>query len=349
MKIKFFSFLAPMVVSQVSMAKPLEKINVCFQEYREEMVTAALMNGEANKIFEKAGFQINWIKNDEISKREAGATFHNSNFNTNSKDYYFNGSISEVALLKSAANKKCDFISTTFEAVVASKMNLAQLVPVATYRYGQDYDTHLVVRKDSGINSVKDLKGKKIRINQIGSIIPFENMLKQAGLKPSDVTYERMALADIPKALDEKKIDAVLSYNPTIPLLLGSDRVKILESNIFSRFYGHFVPHSLLVTTKEFQAQKKDVFEKFMKAFSQASVELSKKPENVVYSVPHVSQLYKAADIEKSLSFISVAKPLIVTEMGKEAFVEQSNFAKYASVLQERGFIKDPVDISTWK
>jgi ABC-type nitrate/sulfonate/bicarbonate transport system substrate-binding protein len=349
---KQFLLLGVLALSPVfGSAKTLQPINVCYQEYREEMVTAALQTGEKKKFFEEAGFKVNWIKNDFESKseKERQAAFDNSNFNKSSKKHYFNGAISEVALLQSADSKKCDFVSTTFEAVLASKVDLNKMVPVTAYRYGEDYDTHLVVRKDSTVKSLKDLKGKTIRINQIGSIIPFENMLKAAGVSPDDISYKKVALADLPRALDSGEVDAVLSYNPTIPLLLGSGRVRILEAKIFSRFYGHYVPHSLLVVNKEFMATKKVVYEKFMKVVALSTAELSRRPENVVYSLPHVSDLYTNPEIEKSLSHITVSKPLMATEMDKKAFFEESKFVQYATILKERGFLRDAVDLSPWR
>lgn len=326
-----------------------DSVTVCYQDLREELVTAALLTGQQKDVFKTAGIQINWVKNVAVPQEQRKALVSNSNFDEKASEYYYHGNLEEVALLQSAESHKCDFISTTFEAVVAAKIDLSKIEPMAVYQYGQGgYDTHLVVRKDSKIKSIADLKGKKVRVNQIGSLLPFENMLKSAGLSPQDVQYVKVSLANLPKALDKQRVDAVLSYNPTIPLLIASERVRILETDIFSKFYGQGVPHSLLVVRKKFAASQPAIVTKFMKAFSTAALSMSQNPESMIYSVPHVSSSYSNAQIEKSISNIKIGTPLLATEMPKESFLKEGHFAEYAKVLKEKAYIKPSSDLSAW-
>src|SRR5262249_23588624 len=73
--------------------------------------------------------------------------------------------------------------------------------PTATY----------FVRTDSGINSVKDLKGKKIGVNNYGGNFDLylRHTLEQNGLDPkSDVQILEVPIAAVFQALDSKQIDA---------------------------------------------------------------------------------------------------------------------------------------------
>lgn len=322
-------------------------INVCYQEYREEMVTAVLSMAANKHYFQDRGLGVKLVQN-QPSGRLKSDILEKSNFNLTSSIAHVGGSIAEVSLLQTWRQKKCDFISTTFEAVVASGIDLSDLVPVAVYRYGGDYDTHLVVRKDSKIQSVKDLKGKTVRINQVGAIVPFEAMLKAAGLTPDDVKYVRLPLEGLPAALDSSTVDAVLSYNPTIPLLLGSGRVRVLEANIFSSHYAQPIPHSLLLVSRKFRSKNAAAYQKFMEAFVSGADEASRKPEEIIYALPHVRELYSGAAIEKSLAFLKVGPPLV---LGSDAnlFFEQAHFTEYESSLRGADFLRGKVDFISWK
>ena len=68
---------------------------------------------------------------------------------------------------------------------------------------------------NEGINSVKDLKGKKIGVN-VGSVSQFflEYVLEQNGMSGSDVTLVKMKQGDVPAALASKGIDAGVTWEP---------------------------------------------------------------------------------------------------------------------------------------
>jgi NitT/TauT family transport system substrate-binding protein len=68
---------------------------------------------------------------------------------------------------------------------------------------------------NAGINSVKDLKGKKIGVN-VGSVSQFflEYVLEQNDMSGSDVTLVKMKQGDVPAALASNGIDAGVTWEP---------------------------------------------------------------------------------------------------------------------------------------
>ncbi len=86
------------------------------------------------------------------------------------------------------------------------------------------YSSEFFVRKDSGINSVKDLKGKVLAVNAIGSgvDIGLKATLKKAGLVDKrDFTIIEAPFPSMSALLAEKKADLVtavmpFSLNPTL-------------------------------------------------------------------------------------------------------------------------------------
>lgn len=71
--------------------------------------------------------------------------------------------------------------------------------------------THVVAMADSPINSIKDLKGKKVSVGAAnsGTEVIALRLLKAAGLDPDkDITKERLSVGESAAAMKDKKIDA---------------------------------------------------------------------------------------------------------------------------------------------
>lgn len=93
---------------------------------------------------------------------------------------------------------------------------------------------HLVALKDSGINSVADLKGKRVSLDEPGSgtYVDANLILASAGLSPKDVTAEALKGGAASEALRNGKIDAffVVAGYPTGSLveLASAAEIKIV-------------------------------------------------------------------------------------------------------------------------
>ncbi len=77
--------------------------------------------------------------------------------------------------------------------------------------------TALVVQKDGPIQSVKDLRGKKVGITQIGSTFHYMlgNLVEQEGLALADVDPAPLrTLGAMAEALQAKRVDAILIPQP---------------------------------------------------------------------------------------------------------------------------------------
>src|SRR5690606_25275396 len=75
----------------------------------------------------------------------------------------------------------------------------------------------IVARKSAGIDSLEDLKGKRIATISVPSSGFFtQKMLKSVGLSSDDVTMVGMKLPDMPKALADGKVDAVAIWEPEV-------------------------------------------------------------------------------------------------------------------------------------
>ena len=88
----------------------------------------------------------------------------------------------------------------------------------------------IVVRKDSTIQSLKDLKGKTIAISgtHTQKTVAIQSLLKRNGVGPDDFKFIEMPYASQVDALRGKQVEVVASLDPWTTLFRNSDFARIL-------------------------------------------------------------------------------------------------------------------------
>jgi len=89
----------------------------------------------------------------------------------------------------------------------------------------------LVAKNGSGINTVADLKGKKVAINAFGSAVDLvlRVALKKAGLDPRrDVQIVEVTFANIAPAIREKRVDCGVLVIPFLPGGVGAQQAMMV-------------------------------------------------------------------------------------------------------------------------
>ncbi|MGD9925744.1 MAG: ABC transporter substrate-binding protein [Pseudorhodoplanes sp.] len=92
------------------------------------------------------------------------------------------------------------------------------------------YDDTTVVKADSGINSVADLKGKVAGVNAIGSTSEqnLRIMARKAGLKDDDITVVEGRPPFLPQMLHDNKVQAVTLFQPFYKKATSGGNIKTL-------------------------------------------------------------------------------------------------------------------------
>jgi TRAP transporter TAXI family solute receptor len=115
---------------------------------------------------------------------------------------------------------------------------------------------HIVVRRDAGINSVRDLAGKRVSIDEPGSgtLIDAELVLHEYGLSKSDFDVEYMKPGIAIQRMRDKQLDAffVVAGYPAraISELAGDTAIELLSidgpeaRNLVSRY--HFFARDII-------------------------------------------------------------------------------------------------------
>lgn len=144
------------------------------------------------------------------------------------------GSNKALELLNS---KSVDFGSTAGAAALIGKSNGNPIKTV--YVYSRPEWTALVVRKDSPITKVEELKGKKIAVTR--GTDPFVFLLRsldQVGLSAKDVELVPLQHADGKNALERGDVDAWAGLDPLMAQTEIEKGSKLFHRDVSLNTYG---------------------------------------------------------------------------------------------------------------
>ncbi len=127
----------------------------------------------------------------------------------------------------------------------------------------------LIVRNGAGINSLTDLKGKRVA-TPIGSTAHFSLMgaLKHAGIDEKDLTIIGMPPDQITAAWQQGAIDAAFIWHPAQTRILKTGRHLLGADKVAEWGYPTY---NVWVVNKKFAAANKDSLIAFMKAVDAAN------------------------------------------------------------------------------
>jgi len=106
-------------------------------------------------------------------------------------------------------------------------------VPLRTIAVFYPNRMHVVTVEGTGINSMKDLKGKRVSTGApvSGTEVMALRLIEAAGLDPKDMTRERLSVAESVAALKDRKIDAFFWVGgvptPSITDLAATPGIKV--------------------------------------------------------------------------------------------------------------------------
>lgn len=172
-----------------------------------------------------------------------------------------------------------DVAASAADAAVAGRAGGAPIFAVAGFAKG---GARIVAAKDSGIKSVKDLKGKKVGVARGGA----QELLLAAELakyklswsdKPGkDVQVIYMPFADLNQALMGKQIDAMSQSEPQSSQAINKGfGVEVLKP--YDTPLGE--PIRTLVMTEKMYKERRGVAERLIKCFVEATNTFIKNPK----------------------------------------------------------------------
>ncbi|MBF0277880.1 MAG: NrtA/SsuA/CpmA family ABC transporter substrate-binding protein [SAR324 cluster bacterium] len=151
--------------------------------------------------------------------------------------------------------------------IVLSSFERKDFAVLATFVYSYD-NIKLIVNKNSGIQSGADLKGKKIG-TPFGTSGEFfiNTFLTYHSLGNTDITAINLPPSDLPIALKENQVDAIVIWEPhayQAQKLLQENAVQLPSSEIYRESFNFLV-------MKDYAEENSDTLKRFLKACQKAT------------------------------------------------------------------------------
>lgn len=198
----------------------------------------------------------------------------------------------------------------------------------------------LVARKGSGIQSYKDLAGKKVAVPALGNTqdISLRHILKQEGLT-GKVTVQALPPHDAATAFSIKQLDAALVPEPWGALLESKGNVVIgTEKTVWRN--GDY-PTTLVVVNTKFAKENPDLVKAFLKGHLKAVTFIQKNGPAAQASISKKLQELTRETVDPRVLQRALKRTTITVNYSLDALKE------YAALNRESGYIRNLPDWNT--
>jgi taurine transport system substrate-binding protein len=208
-------------------------------------------------------------------------------------------------------------------------------------------DEALVVRNGSGIESLKDLKGKKLAAAPVSTDhFMLLSTLKQEGIKPDEATVLAIPQPEIVAAWTRGDIDAAFVWDPALGKLQENGKVILTAKQAAER---GAVTFGALVATADLVKEHADFVQKFVKIVDKYYRDQHDNPQNWTTDSENVKALAKftgakPADIAARIK-VSVYVP--ASDQASAQWLGGGEGSKLAAVLKDTAvFLKEQQKIN---
>lgn len=214
-------------------------------------------------------------------------------------------------------------------------------VPVKVISAAQTEGSGIVVTKESGISSAKDLAGKSIATPGEASIqhALLSYYLKENGLSLDDVKVSSMKVPSMNDALNTGKIDVIITFQPYVSIASSNENNVVLV-NSSDILPNH--PCCVVAASDDFLNKNPDTAKAIVSIHEEATKFINENPDKVVDLLPDDIVSDKNSELESIKSF-----PFIYGV--DDGF--KSDVDKFMGLEVELGLLKDmvPQDKIYWK
>ncbi|HEX2114373.1 MAG TPA: ABC transporter substrate-binding protein [Alphaproteobacteria bacterium] len=203
----------------------------------------------------------------------------------------------------------------------------------------------LAVRKDSGINSLKDLKGKSIALPFNTSVhFAMLAVLKTAGLQVNDVKLINMRPDSITATWRRKEIDAAYIWHPILGDLVAQDG-KVLFATGELKNQGTLVFDGIIVRN-DFKQKRPDLVLAYLREYDRMCALYRDKPDEVAA----ILSPYLSLTPEKTMEYLKTFHSLTPKEIASDTWMGLPG-AKDTGVLKtlnsQAQFLKEADQVKT--
>lgn len=187
----------------------------------------------------------------------------------------------------------------------------------------------ILVKNNSNVTSLLDLKGKKVGVNPGSTAMTFlKIILKEKNIDPESVTYVQLQTQDQLTSLESGSIDALMSYEPTTAIALDKGEYRVIYGSVLAEAF----PNSPLIVRAangEFAKNNPNAVKRLDKVFREAQ-EYAK--ENSAY-------LHQLMSKELNLP-LSASSKINLSYLGQ---IDENNLQNFIDFLYSNSELKQTV------
>ena len=158
-----------------------------------------------------------------------------------------------------------------------------------------DVNVKVIGRKDAGINSAQDLKGKRVGITaRTSSHFVLSSFLFYNGIAESEIEVVNISPPELPDSLTNNRVDAIVIWEPFAYIaqqLLQDNNITLPSSKIYKETFN-------CVVMKDYARDNPQVLEKFLRAVDRA--------EKYIQSHKQQSQDIVSANLQMDKEILSI-------------------------------------------
>jgi sulfonate transport system substrate-binding protein len=224
-----------------------------------------------------------------------------------------------------------DFGSTAGSAALVSKINGNPIKSI--YVYSQPEWTALVTRKDTSINKIEDLKGKRVAVTRgTDPHIFLVRALQSVGLTEKDITPVLLQHPDGKTALIRGDVDAWAGLDPMMAQAEVEDGARLFYRNKAANTWG------ILNVREEFLKDHPDIVKRVLAVYEEArkfSLANYAEEKKVFQAVTRLSDAIADQQLKERTA-------LTFNKIGPE---QRDSILQAGLALQKAGVIKPDVNV----
>lgn len=194
----------------------------------------------------------------------------------------------------------------------------------------------IIVTKDSQINEIMDLEGKKIAVLPGSTSLVFTRlMFKNMGYENLNVTPVQMPPNLWAGALSSGQVDSILAYEPFGTLILHQGDSRVLSSAVLERFILNDIPAGGNSFSTKFAEENPETAAKIVRVFKKSSEFIEANIAEARKIMAEYSNLPESVAQEVGIPILYIGEDIDVDKL-----------QEYADVLLQEGELEKQIDVA---